>query len=120
MSIIGNILWIIFGGLLSSLSWFIAGIFWSVTIIGIPYGRQCFKFAKLTLRPFGYKVTYGGGPISFVVNVIWTIFFGIPLAIEHVVIGCLWCITIVGIPFGLQFFKIAKLSLAPFGAKVGR
>ena len=118
MSIIGNILWFIFGGFLSGISWCIAGLFWCITIIGIPYGVQCFKFAKLSFMPFGKDVTYGGGTVSLVVNIIWTIFFGIPMALENFFIGCIWCITIIGIPFGLQFFKIAKLALAPFGAKV--
>lgn len=118
MSSFGNLLWFIFGGLFSGLSWFFSGLFWCITIIGIPYGKQCFKFAKLSFCPFGKDVEYGGGPISLIVNVIWIIFFGIPMAIENAIFGCLWCITIVGIPFGLQFFKIAKLSLAPFGTKV--
>lgn len=118
MSFIGNLLWFIFGGLISSIGWFLSGLLWCITIIGIPYGRQCFKFAKLVLAPFGKEISYDGGSISLIVNIIWTIFFGIPMAIENFIIGCLWCITIIGIPFGLQFFKIAKLSFAPFGAKV--
>ena len=118
MSIIGNILWFIFGGFLSGLSWLISGILWCITIIGIPYGKQCFKFASLSFAPFGKDIEYGGGVPSLFANIIWIIFFGIPMAIENLVFGCLWCITIVGIPFGLQFFKIAKLSLAPFGARV--
>lgn len=118
MSFFGNLLWFIFGGFFSGLSWLFSGLFWCITIIGIPYGKQCFKFAKLSFCPFGKDVEYGGGPISLIVNVIWIIFFGIPMAIENAIFGCLWCITIVGIPFGLQFFKIAKLSLAPFGTKV--
>ena len=118
MSFLGNVLWFIFGGFLSGLSWFFSGLIWCITIIGIPYGKQCFKFAKLSFAPFGKDVQFGGGTVSFIVNIIWTIFFGIPMAIENFLIGCCWCITIVGIPFGLQFFKIAKLSLAPFGATV--
>ena len=118
MSIIGNILWFIFGGFLSGLSWLISGILWCITIIGIPYRKQCFKFASLSLAPFGKDIEYGGGVPSLFANIIWIIFFGIPMALENLVLGCLWCITIVGIPFGIQFFKIAKLSLAPFGARV--
>jgi len=118
MSLIGNILWIIFGGLFSAISWFLSGIIWCITIIGIPYGKQCFKFASLSLAPFGKDVEYGGGTISLIANIIWIIFFGIPMAIENAIAGCLWCITIIGIPFGLQFFKIAKLSLMPFGSKI--
>jgi uncharacterized membrane protein YccF (DUF307 family) len=118
MSLLGNIIWFIFGGFLSGISWILAGIIWCITIIGIPYGTQCFKFASLSFAPFGKDVEYGGVTITFIVNVIWTIFFGIPMALENLFFGCLWCITIVGIPFGLQFFKIAKLALAPFGSKV--
>ncbi|MBR2785451.1 MAG: YccF domain-containing protein [Clostridia bacterium] len=118
MNFLLNVLWFLFGGFLSALSWWFAGILWCITIIGIPYGRQCFKFAKLSLAPFGKDVRFGGGAPSFIANVIWTIFFGIPMAIENVIIGCCWCVTIIGIPYGIQFFKIAKLALAPFGAKV--
>ena len=118
MSILGNILWFIFGGFLSGISWCISGLIWCITIIGIPYGKQCFKFAALSFAPFGKDVEYGGGIPSVIANVIWIIFFGIPMALENFLFGCIWCITIVGIPFGVQFFKIAKLSLAPFGARV--
>lgn len=118
MSLIGNILWFIFGGFFSGLSWIISGLIWCISIIGIPYGRQCFKFARLSFAPFGKDVEYGGGGMSLIANIIWIIFFGIPMALENFIMGCAWCITIVGIPFGLQFFKIAKLSLAPFGAKI--
>lgn len=118
MNFLGNVLWFIFGGFLSGLSWIFAGFIWCITIIGIPIGSQCFKFASLAFCPFGKDVEYGGGAGSLLANVIWIIFFGIPMFLENFVIGCLWCITIVGIPFGLQFFKIAKLSLMPFGSKI--
>lgn len=118
MVLLGNILWFIFGGFFSALSWFIAGILWSITIVGIPYGRQCFKFASLSLAPFGKQILYGGGVPSLIANIIWVIFFGIPMAIENAIFGCCWCITIIGIPWGMQFFKIAKLALFPFGSQV--
>lgn len=118
MSCLGNILWIIFGGAASVLSWFFAGCLWSITIIGIPIGRQCFKYAGLALFPFGKEVEYGGGGVSLVANVIWMIVTGIPLAIEQFLLGCVLCITIIGIPFGLQQFKLAKLALMPFGSTV--
>lgn len=118
MTFLGNVLWFILGGFLSGLSWILAGIIWCISIIGIPYGIQCFKFASLSFAPFGKDIEYGGGVPSLFANIIWIIFFGIPMAIENCVLGCLLCLTIVGIPFGFQFFKIAKLSLAPFGAKV--
>lgn len=118
MSFLGNILWFIFGGLFSGISWYISGILWCMTIVGIPYGKQCFKFARLSFAPFGKEIEYNGGVPSLIANIIWIIFFGIPMALGNLLFGSIWCITIVGIPFGLQFFKIAKLSLAPFGARV--
>lgn len=118
MSLLGNIIWFILGGWISGLSWLISGLIWCITIVGIPYGLQCFKFATLAASPFGKDVEYGGGVPSLFANIIWIIFFGIPMAIENFVLGCIFCITIIGIPFGLQYFKIAKLALAPFGAEV--
>ena len=118
MKIIGNILWFVFGGFLSGLGWVLAGCLWCITIIGIPIGTQCFKFAGLAFFPFGKEVVYGGGTISLLANILWLIISGIPMAVGNFITGCLWCITIVGIPFGKQFFKIAKLSLMPFGASV--
>lgn len=118
MSCLGNILWFIFGGFLSGMGWLLAGCLWCITIVGIPWGKQCFKFAKLSFFPFGKEVEYGGGSVSLVLNIIWLLISGIPLAVESAVIGCLLCVTIVGIPFGLQQFKLAKLALMPFGATV--
>ncbi len=118
MKTIGNILWFIFGGFLSGLSWWFAGMIWCITIIGIPYGRQCFKFASMSFCPFRKEIVYGGGAPSTLANIIWLIFFGIVMAFGNLLIGMLWCITIVGIPFGKQFFKIAKLALTPFGARI--
>ena len=103
---------------MSGLSWLLAGILWCVTIIGIPIGLQCFKFAGLAFFPFGKTVVYGGGAASLIANIIWLIVSGIPMAVGNALIGCLLCITIIGIPFGKQFFKIAKLALMPFGASV--
>ena len=118
MSLLGNIIWFIFGGFVSGLSWLFSGIVWCITIIGIPYGLQCFKFASLSFFPFGKEVEYGGGAMSTLANIIWILFFGWWMALENMIVGLLWCITIVGIPFGNQFFKIAKLSLTPFGATI--
>ena len=115
---VGNILWFLLGGVLSGLSWVLAGCIWCVTIVGIPVGLQCFKFASLAFWPFGKQVIYGGGAGSTILNIFWLLVSGIPLAVENAAIGLILCITIVGIPFGKQFFKIAKLALTPFGAKV--
>ena len=118
MEILGNTLWFIFGGFICAMAWVIVGACLCLTIIGIPCGLQCFKFAQLTLWPFGKEIVYGGGAGSTLANIIWIIVFGIWMALLHLIIGALWCCTIVGAPFGLQFFKLAKLSLTPFGARV--
>ena len=118
MSILGNILWFVFGGAISGLSWCLAGVLWYISIVGIPVGLQCFKIAGLTFFPFGKEVIYGGGAGSLLLNVLWIILSGLPLALEHLVFGAILCVTIVGIPFGLQQFKLAKLALMPFGAAV--
>ena len=109
MTVIGNILWFLFGGLIGGLAWVLAGCLWCVTIIGIPVGLQCFKFASLAFFPFGKEVIYGGGGFSFLVNLIWIVFFGLEMAIGYVILG---------MPSGKQCFKMAKLSLMPFGAAV--
>ena len=118
MGCLGNLIWFVFGGFVMGLSWLFIGLLWCITIIGIPIGMQCFKFASLAFFPFGKEVQYGGGTVSMILNIIWLIAGGIPLAIEAATLGVLFCITIIGIPFGLQCFKIAKLSLMPFGATV--
>ena len=118
MGCLGNIIWILCGGIWQALAWGIAGILWSITIIGIPLGRQCFKFASLAFAPFGKEVRYGGGAPSMLANIIWLLLSGIPLAIVAAINGIVLCATIIGIPFGLQCFKIAKLALMPFGATV--
>ena len=118
MGCLGNILWFIFGGFVSGISWCLAGVLWCITIVGIPIGTQCFKLAGLSFFPFGKEVCYGGGPGSLILNILWLLISGLPLAIEHLALGLLLCVTIIGIPFGLQQFKLAKLALMPFGATV--
>lgn len=118
MGCFGNIIWFIFCGFWQGISWGIAGIFWCITIVGVPIGIQCFKFATLAFFPFGKEIEYGGGTVSTLANIVWLILSGIPLAVEAAVNGLLLCCTVIGIPFGLQCFKIAKLALMPFGAVV--
>ncbi|MBE6724569.1 MAG: YccF domain-containing protein [Ruminococcaceae bacterium] len=118
MTFLGNLLWLVSGGLLVSLGWFVSGLLWCVTVVGIPWGIQCFKFAKLSLAPFGKEVIPGGGAPSLIANVLWLMISGIPMAMGHVVAGVILCLTIIGIPFGRQHFKLAALALTPFGARV--
>lgn len=118
MGCLGNMIWFLCGGILSGISWAASGVLCCITIIGIPLGLQCFKFAGLAFFPFGKEVVYGGGAGSLIANIVWLICCGIPMAIENAFLGVFFCITVIGIPFGLQFFKLAKLSLMPFGAEV--
>lgn len=120
MRIIGNDLWIICGGFFSTLGWVLAGCLWCISIIGIPVGLQCFKLASISLNPFGKEIRYEGGAASFLLNVVWFLISGLELALVNFLLGLVLCITIVGIPFGKQFFKVAKLALCPFGASVKR
>ena len=89
-----------------------------ITIVGIPLGIQAFKMAGLTLTPFGKTVEYGGGVGSVLINIIWFVLAGLWMAIGYVGAGLLNCITIIGIPFGIQSFKMAKLALWPFGSQI--
>jgi uncharacterized membrane protein YccF (DUF307 family) len=119
MNFIGNILWLLLGGIISFILWVLAGLVLCLTIIGIPFGLQCFKIAEFVLWPFGKEIELGNfGAGGLILNVIWLLLFGWELAIFHVVIGLVLCVTIIGIPFGLQHFKFAKLGLIPFGAKI--
>ena len=118
MSCLGNIIWFIFGGFVTGISWALAGVLWCITIVGIPIGMQCFKFASLSFCPFGKQVDYGGGAVSLILNILWIIISGIPRAIEHIAFGIIFAITIVGIPFAKQHFKLAKLALMPFGSTI--
>ena len=115
---LGNIIWLVFGGLFQALNWCLVGALWCITILGIPVGLQCFKFAGLCLWPFGKEVAWGGGAGSLLLNVLWLLFGGLWLAITAALNGVLLCVTILGIPFGLQCFKIARLALMPIGAQV--
>ena len=117
MKFIGNVLWFVFTGFVGGLVYFILGLLWCITIIGIPFGKQCFKLASLMFWPFGKKIKcdFSSHPIA---NIIWVVFGGCEVAVGYLIIGLLWCITIIGIPFGKQCFKLAYLSFIPFGAKI--
>lgn len=116
---LGNIIWLIFGGIIGAILWALAGLLWCITIIGIPLGVQCFKIAGFVLWPFGRDIDIGNfGAGGLILNIIWIILCGWELAIHHLVIGLIFCVTIIGIPFGLQHFKLAKLGFVPFGARI--
>lgn len=119
MKFLGNLIWIILGGMIMALLWAIIGVILCITVIGIPFGIQCLKTASFVLWPFGRDIELGGfGIMGAIGNIIWILICGIELCIGHLLFGLLLCITIVGIPFGFQHFKLAKLALIPFGAKI--
>lgn len=121
MNFLGNILWFVLGGFIISLYYFLVGLFFCITIIGIPFGLQLIKLAGFALWPFGHDVQPGpndGGCLSVLMNVIWILVGGIEIAMLHLTFGAVLCITIVGIPFGLQHFKMALLALVPFGKRI--
>ncbi|MCL2491900.1 MAG: YccF domain-containing protein [Coriobacteriia bacterium] len=118
MRTLGNIIWFIFGGLPLGLSWALVGVLWCITIIGIPIGKQCFKIAEVAFFPFKKDVRLSSSAPSLILNVLWIVFGGAVLAFEAIVVGAIFYITIIGIPFGMQCFKLAKVALLPFGADV--
>lgn len=119
MSLIGNIIWIIFGGLIEAIGWVIAGILLSITIIGIPFGMQCFKIAGVQLAPFGKDiVTDNDSSTNLLLNIVWIILFGWEIALINLISAFIFAITIIGIPFAKQNLKLAKVSLFPFGKKI--
>lgn len=123
MSFLMNILWIILGGLLTCLEYIVSSFLLMITIIGIPFGIQTLKLAMLALLPFGARIESSpsdGGCLSIFMNVLWILCGGIWIALTHLAFGVVLCITIIGIPFGMQHFKLAGLALTPFGKTIKR
>lgn len=118
---IGNIIWLICGGLLVALVYYLVGLLMCITIIGIPFGAQLFKLGTYSLWPFGHEVVNKPnepGCLSIVMNLIWVLLGWWEIAIIHFVFGLILCITIIGIPFGMQHFKMAIASVLPFGKEI--
>lgn len=118
---LGNLIWLIFGGFAIAIEYFIGSLALMVTIIGIPFGLQTLKLGVLALWPFGSRVVTienSSGCLNVVMNIIWIIFGGFWIALSHLAIGILLCITIIGFPFGKQHFKFIKLAFFPFGKEV--
>ena len=121
MSIILNILWFIFGGFLVSFAYILGGIILCLTIIGIPFGIQCFKLSLLGMAPFGREIRETeppGGAIAVIMNIIWIILPGLELALMHLFLALFFAITIIGIPFATQHLKMTRLAILPFGFRV--
>jgi len=121
MKTLGNIIWFLFGGVMIAIEYFLAGLTLMITIVGIPFGIQCLKLGVLALWPFGHKVEVAentSGCLNLTMNIIWIIIGGFWIALTHILWGAFFCITIVGIPFGKQHFKMIRLALFPFGKVV--
>lgn len=118
MKFLGNILWLIFGGIIIAIIYYIVGLMMCITLIGIPFGVQLFKLGTYALWPFGHELVNGPnepGCVSVLMNLIWILCGWWEIAILHFAFGLLFCITIVGIPWGLKHFKLAIATVFPFG-----
>ena len=123
MSILGNLIWFIFGGFILGLVYMFGGLVLCLTIVGIPFGLQIMKLGAFAMWPFGGEVVQLERPmgcLSLFLNVLWIVFGGIEVALSHLALGVAFCVTIIGIPFGLQHFKLMMLALLPFGHEVIR
>ena len=121
MRLLGNIIWLIFGGLIIAIEYFIGSIILMITIIGIPFGLQTLKMAALAIWPFGRDTrvhSRASGCLYILMNILWLLTGGLWIAVTHTVFGLILCITIIGIPFGLQHFKLTAIALSPFGRDI--
>jgi uncharacterized membrane protein YccF (DUF307 family) len=121
MSLIGNVIWLIFGGLIAGLGYIIGGILLCLTIIGIPFGLQAMQLGVATLAPFGKEVVQGArreGCIVLVFDVLWLVLFGWEIALAHLAGALILTITIIGIPFAKQHLKLVPVALLPFTYKL--
>ena len=121
MSLLGNIIWLIFGGLLTGLGYIIGGLGLCLTVIGIPFGVQSMKLGVATFAPFGKELVErpgGNSPLRVVLNIIWIIFFGWEIALAHLVHAGILAVTIIGIPFALQHIKLIPMALLPLGSSL--
>jgi uncharacterized membrane protein YccF (DUF307 family) len=121
MKALGNLIWLVFGGIIIALIYYIVGLLMCLTVIGIPFGIQLFKLGTYSLWPFGHELIYKSqepGCVSILMDVIWIMFGWWEIALLHVAFGLLFCITIIGIPWGMQHFKMAFAALIPFGKEV--
>jgi uncharacterized membrane protein YccF (DUF307 family) len=121
MNLLGNLIWLIFGGFLAAIGYIVGGFVLCLTIVGIPWGLQCFKLASVVLWPFGKNIVPkqgGEGCLSLLCNIIWLLCGGLYTALIHLVFAAIFYITIIGIPFGRQHLKLMELSLFPFSRNV--
>ena len=128
MTLILNILWFVLGGWLAGLTWIFAALLLAITIIGLPWAQAALRIGIFSFFPFGKEVVprraitgredLGTGDLGLVLNIVWFVLGGWYLALMHLVIGVIQCVTIIGIPFGIQHFKLAGIALAPVGKEV--
>lgn len=121
MNVIGNLIWLVFGGFWAALGYLFGGLVLCITVVGIPFGLQCFKLAGLVLWPFGKKVVNTGsssGCLGLLCNIIWLLCGGLYTAVVHLVFAFLLAITVIGIPFALQHLKLVEISMMPFGKEI--
>jgi uncharacterized membrane protein YccF (DUF307 family) len=128
LSLLLNILWIVFGGLWMALGWIVAAVIMAITIIGLPWARAAFNIASYTLLPFGRKAVsraehlgthdIGTGPFGLLGNIVWLVLAGWWLALGHLLTAILWAVTIIGIPFAWAHFKLAGIALWPIGKTI--
>ncbi|MGE5418806.1 MAG: YccF domain-containing protein [Chloroflexota bacterium] len=121
MNILGNLIWLLFGGIIIAIEYFIGSIVLFITIVGIPFGLQTLKMASLALWPFSRDTRVhvrANGCIYILMNIIWLLTGGIWIAVTHAIFSLILCITIIGIPFGMQHFKLTAVALNPFGRDI--
>ena len=118
MNLILNIVWLIFGGFIIVVGYVLGAVLLCITIVGIPFGIQCFKLAGLALAPFGREICEKeppGGALAVIMNILWIILPGLELAVTHLFLALAFAITIIGLPIAAQHLKMTRLSLLPFG-----
>ncbi|MEB3248917.1 MAG: YccF domain-containing protein [Microcystaceae cyanobacterium] len=121
MSLLGNIIWLVFGGFLAGIGYILGGLLVCVTIIGIPFGQQAIKLGVATMTPFGREIVptpEAGSLLNMVLNVIWIVVIGWGIAVTHLTSALILAVTIIGIPFALQHLKLIPLALFPFGREL--
>ncbi len=121
MKLLGNILWLVLGGLLIAMIYYAVGLLMCITIIGIPFGVQLFKLGTYALWPFGHELVDGPnqpGCLSIVMNLLWILLGWWQIALLHLGCGVLFCITIIGIPWGVQHLRMALATVFPFGKEI--
>lgn len=121
MRLLGNLVWLIFGGIIIAIEYLIGSMVLMITIIGIPFGIQTLKMAALAIWPFGRDTrvhSRASGCLYILMNILWLLTGGLWIAVTHAIFGSILCITIIGIPFGLQHFKLTAVALSPFGRDI--